>query len=246
MRSPRGGHVASGKDGRRRKAEKIEALLAPHVTLSECDVLDLGAGSGLLSDYMHPRVRSLVAADRDIGPFEPKNIEIRPTDGPRLPFDEASFDLVLYNHVIEHVGTRAEQREALADIRRVLRPDGLLYLAVPNRYTLIEPHYKLPLLSWLPQTLADRWVRARGQNDWYDCNPFASRELTRFLTAANFQITDTTTEAFYALLRIEKADSWIGSILSRTPRSVISALKGVMPTFVMICRRDDLSQPTTT
>ena len=131
-------------------------------------------------------------------------------------------------------------------LKRVLRPDGLLYLAVPNRYTLIEPHYKLPLLSWLPQTLADRWVRARGQNDWYDCNPFASRELTHFLTAANFQITDTTTEAFYAQLRIEKADSWIGSILSRTPRSVISALKGVMPTFVMICRRDDLSQPTTT
>ena len=34
----------------------------------------------------------------------------------------------------------------LREIRRVLRRDGLAYLAVPNRWALVEPHYRLALL----------------------------------------------------------------------------------------------------
>lgn len=49
-------------------------------------------------------------------------------DGRRLPFDAASFDAVLCSQVLEHVFL---PEEFLAEIRRVLRPDGRLLLAVP-------------------------------------------------------------------------------------------------------------------
>jgi SAM-dependent methyltransferase len=45
--------------------------------------------------------------------------------------------------------------EALLDeVWRVLKPGGLAYLACPNRYSLVEPHYRLPFLSWFPV----RWL----------------------------------------------------------------------------------------
>ena len=45
-----------------------------------------------------------------------------------LPFPDASFDAVIANHVLEHI---ADDRLAMREIRRVLRPDGLAILSVP-------------------------------------------------------------------------------------------------------------------
>jgi SAM-dependent methyltransferase len=47
-----------------------------------------------------------------------------------LPFDDDSFDLITCFEVIEHV---ADQKRALEELRRVLRPDGVLFISSPNR-----------------------------------------------------------------------------------------------------------------
>lgn len=47
-------------------------------------------------------------------------------------FDDASFDLVTLNHVLEHIPS---PRPFLGEIGRVLRPGGLLFVAVPNVHT---------------------------------------------------------------------------------------------------------------
>jgi SAM-dependent methyltransferase len=46
----------------------------------------------------------------------------------RLPFDDGRFDVVLCNHVLEHV---CDDAAALREIRRVLRPGGRACLQVP-------------------------------------------------------------------------------------------------------------------
>jgi SAM-dependent methyltransferase len=46
----------------------------------------------------------------------------------RLAFADAAFDAVLCSHVLEHV---ADDRAAMRELRRVLRPGGLALLAVP-------------------------------------------------------------------------------------------------------------------
>jgi SAM-dependent methyltransferase len=184
-------------------------------------------------------VRSVTAADRVTRAFKPEDIPIHETLGPDLPFANHSFDVVVYNHVIEHVGQRSEQARSIHEIRRVLRPEGFLYLAVPNRWTIIEPHYRLPFLSWLPARLANAWVKALGRNVWYDCNPFGHGELLQFLADAGFTVEDVTDEAFYRVLEIEMAHRIIGRLLARTPRFVLRAGVLAMPTFVIIARARD-------
>lgn len=46
----------------------------------------------------------------------------------RLPFPDATFDLVVASHVLEYP---EDDRKAIAEIRRVLRPDGIAALPVP-------------------------------------------------------------------------------------------------------------------
>src|SRR5690606_22016623 len=45
-----------------------------------------------------------------------------------LPFADASYDFVMASHVLEHV---PDDRKALAEIRRILKPGGIAVLPVP-------------------------------------------------------------------------------------------------------------------
>lgn len=83
--------------------------------------------------------------------------------GERLPYADASFDVVFSNEVLEHV---QDDREACREIARVLRPGGRAVIFVPNRLYFFETHgvywrgeYKFgnkPLVNWLPDPLRNR------------------------------------------------------------------------------------------
>ncbi len=60
--------------------------------------------------------------------------------GASLPFNDASFDLVTCVSVLEFVSTAAGRRMLLAEMLRVLRPGGHLYLATPSPLRLREYH----------------------------------------------------------------------------------------------------------
>ena len=49
-------------------------------------------------------------------------------DATAIPYGDGSFDVVLCNHVLEHV---PDYRKALSEIHRVLRPDGWAVLQTP-------------------------------------------------------------------------------------------------------------------
>lgn len=53
----------------------------------------------------------------------------------RLPFADGTFDVVIANHMLYHVGRRAE---LLREIRRVLAPDGVLVASTVGENHLIE------------------------------------------------------------------------------------------------------------
>jgi len=46
----------------------------------------------------------------------------------QLPFDDASYDFIFASHVLEHV---PDDKKAIQEIRRILKPNGLAILPVP-------------------------------------------------------------------------------------------------------------------
>ena len=77
-------------------------------------------------------------------------------DGCRLPFADASFDVVFSNSVIEHVGGFDAQKRFADDVMRTGRG---YWVQTPNRYFPIETHLLTPLVHLLPQALRAFIVR---------------------------------------------------------------------------------------
>jgi len=88
-------------------------------------------------------------------------------DGSALPFSDRYFDAALSISVFEHV---RDPREYLSEIWRVLKPGGVLYLALPNRLWPKETHTGLWGLAYFPRIFQDVYVRICGKNPLKDNN----------------------------------------------------------------------------
>ena len=82
-------------------------------------------------------------------------------DACALPFPDGSFDVVHSNAVIEHVGGR-DRQEAL--VREALRVGRRVFVTTPNRWFPIEVHTKLPLVHWLPASVAGKAYDLAGRS----------------------------------------------------------------------------------
>ncbi len=114
------------------KARMIERVVEAHCghTMRDWKILDIGCGNGDISQYFtHDNQPSGVDVSDKRKPAN-KDFEFIKVDSEELPFHSSSFDLVISNHVIEHVN---DQHRHLAEIHRVLKPGGLVYMATPNK-----------------------------------------------------------------------------------------------------------------
>ncbi len=119
---------------------------------------------------------------------------------------------------------------------RCLEPCGILYFAVPNRWRIIEPHYRLPFLSWVPGGVASAYVRLLQRGSHYDCRPLSGVEAVRLLSRAGFTVNDVTLDAIAVLGEIEGGAVWKRT-LTRLPRWVLRMFTPFIPTLIFICTR---------
>ena len=95
--------------------------------------LDAGCGRTTRLRFFRDRIVRLVGVDADVeaGRENPSLDEFVAADlDERLPFGDASFDLVYANFVVEHL---TNPESAFAEWRRVLRPGGRVVLLTSNR-----------------------------------------------------------------------------------------------------------------
>ena len=181
---------------RRQKAQKILAVVRHALgrdDLAGLRALDVGCSAGFIADELALAGAHTTGVDID----EPGLVAARERFGERvafslargeaLPFDDGSMDVVVFNHIYEHV---VDPESVVADIHRVLSPTGVLYLGIGHRHQVIEPHYKLPFLSWLPQAGADRYMRLTRRGEHYYEHYYSRAGLRRLFGA--FDVWDYT------------------------------------------------------
>jgi SAM-dependent methyltransferase len=235
----RRGYAALDESSRQPKAEKLVRLLGGVDALRGRQILDVGCGSGhiaaALAELAGPDGR-VVAVDLRDERVVTGGYEFRRVDGTALPFPDASFDVVVSNHVIEHVGVPTDQLLHLREIRRVLRPGGRCYLAAPSRWTLVEPHVRLPLVSWLPAPLRSPYVRLARRGDFYDCELPTRGGLLRLAAEAGLDAEERTQDALLEVGRLERPPLSARLVL-RAPAPLRRVLLRLSPTLVFLLRR---------
>jgi SAM-dependent methyltransferase len=157
----------SRRDGTVEFFSRVNALL-----MADAVVLDFGAGRGrgAAEDPVQYRralrslqgkCRRLVAVDIDDAVLQNPSVDeahlVR--EGERLPFDDASIDLIVSDMTFEHI---TDPKRTIAELKRILKPGGWLCARTPNRWgyigvgaTLIPNRLHAPLLKYLqPQRKA--------------------------------------------------------------------------------------------
>lgn len=214
---------------------KIERLLALAQRPQPLHILEIGTGAGGIAHYfgMHPALRcEVVAVDVCDNRQIHEGYTFQQVGGVDLPCDNASFDVVISNHVIEHVGDAAAQNRHLEEIHRVMKSDGIGYLAVPNRWMLTEPHFGLKFLSWWPHAWRTPYLRLMRKGTFYDCEPLQMRQLERMLGAAGFHYRNLCIEAWRETFEIERPASFGARVLNRTPDALLAPLRRIIPTLI--------------
>ena len=89
---------------------------------------------------------------------------IIPVKGEKLPFADASFDIVYSANVLEHTES---PMTVLEEAVRVLRPNGILHFEMPNFLSYFEGHYIVPQPPILWKSLLPAWLRLLGRDPSY-------------------------------------------------------------------------------
>lgn len=184
------------------------------------EVLDAGCGDGINLLGLSRIFKSLgltavlhgmdyneirVARARELGVAE--SLAVGALD--RIARPDASLDMVLLNHVLEHI---VDHAPVLGELRRVLRPGGLFIVGVPNEGCA---------LAKLRNHVLQRSVLRTTDHVRF----YTAATLGRDLDVAGFAVDRIAAEGFF--VPHLRASSLIGR--SRAGRSVLGTLGRMMP-----------------
>ncbi|MBP9089483.1 class I SAM-dependent methyltransferase [bacterium] len=132
-------------------------------------ILDVGVSpSELLEsnffEALYPHKEMLTATSIEDASIVEKNypgVKFIRCDGRQLPFADQSFDIAVSFAVVEHVGSREEQRLFISELLRVAK---YVFVTTPNRWYPLEFHTMVPFIHWLPQAKHQALLRLLGSH----------------------------------------------------------------------------------
>lgn len=173
-------------------------------------VLDIGCSWGAICVALARRCGEVYAVDSIIESLRFLQVRARqeslsnlhlariePLDFGKLPFSDSYFDAVLLNGVLEWIGSARValsvedvRRLALEEIKRILKPNGRLYIGIENRYSLLYmlgaiDHHGLPFTSLLPRYCSD-WLMRLTKKRSYRTHTYSYRGYKGFLTGLGY------------------------------------------------------------
>lgn len=159
---------------KRWRLRRMQALLARLAPRADATVLDLGGSVGTWEQFPHRFDVTLLNVDeahaRDFRGNDAAGSRLRVAIGDACDlgrYEDASFDIVFSNSVIEHIGDASRVARFAREVRRVGRS---YWVQTPSWLFPIEAHTGLPFFWLYPaplrEVLASRHDRRYAMNPW--------------------------------------------------------------------------------
>ena len=210
------------------KAKKIEKVLEDYLNtkIENFKILDVGAGNGEISAFF-AKNNNVICVDI-VDQRKNKTAKFRKVNNETLPFKINSFDIVISNHVIEHVN---KQNVHLNEIKRVLKKKGIIYIATPNRMFPIEPHYKIPLIHYLPEYLFNLILKT------FNLYKEPLHLLYYFSFKKKLKKRFKVTEYTFEIMKHPKKYFFKKTPLKLIPLFILKIFSFISPTNVFLCKK---------
>jgi 2-polyprenyl-3-methyl-5-hydroxy-6-metoxy-1,4-benzoquinol methylase len=233
--------ILHDEDQRNQKAAKVIAVCRDYSDnpLDQLVALDLGASTSIMTEYFARYFNRIIALDVDhVGlksgrkSSTSENLLYLCSDGTKSALKDGSVDVIICNQVYEHVD---DQHGLAYEIERLLSPNGFCYFGAGNRFVLIEGHYFLPFLSWMPLRMSHIYLKLMGRKVKYDVFLLSLRNLRKLLK--NFEMIDYTRKiirdpASFAATDVVKP----GSFLAKLPNWLFRIVYPILPAWVFIIK----------
>jgi len=203
-------YLTSAVHAQGRDLQRLSRLLEPHAAAR---LLDLGCGAGHASFTAAARVAQVVAYDLSaqmlavVGQAAVEkgldNIQLQQGVAESLPFEDASFDVVISRYSAHHW---QDVGQALREVKRVLKPGGkAIFMDV------VSPGH--PLLDIYLQTVEVLRDTSHVRN-------YAPGEWLALLTESGLVVREVTSDRLYL-----EFGSWVARM--RTPAHFVTAIRAL-------------------
>ncbi len=182
-------------------------------------ILDFGYGDGQITNSLYKRGYNIIGLDISKGNYEQARnsfpeCDFRLYNGMTIPFEKNFFDTIILNDVLEHIPYELME-DLIEKLKNVIKPKGIIYISVTNRYELIEPHTRIIFLTWFPKIFwkpIERIFKRKSNYNISDIYPYTFRRLKSFCQKHNLPFNDFT--SIYILHKFMKLE-YIGNNILR-------------------------------
>lgn len=180
---------------REKKANKTILVLKDYLKdLSQLKLLDIGSSTGIMTKEYAKYFDEVIGIDIDSNAikfasttFKKNKLKFIEIPIEENVFEDESFDVITCSHIYEHVPSDVS---LMNQIYRLLKPGGVCYFAAGNKFQVLEPHYKLPFLSYFPKKISNFYLKVFTKENYYFENHKSLRNLKKLVS--KFELTDYT------------------------------------------------------
>lgn len=166
---------------RRETGKAVLNEISTYADIAGKKILDVGSGWGEVSVELANAGANVIGVEPDnevlrisqlLASMQKSHVKFIHGYAESLPFPDESFDIVVCNDVLEHV---QDVDKSLSEMIRVVKVNGLAYLATANYSFPREGHYKVLAPTMLPKKLIKLYIRMIGRNpDYVDTLQFVT------------------------------------------------------------------------
>ncbi len=232
-------HLQSSEyiESREEKAQLICKILSKTVTEQVQNIADLGSGSGLIKNILEQKwSRRILGIEYDRSAIK-DSTNVCVGDVSVMPLKSDSLDLAVCNHLYEHIPNKSD---FILEMSRVLRKNGIIYFTVCNKYKVIEPHYRLPFLSWLSLPAANLYLKITGRgSDYSDIKFYSYQQLQKAFESHGFSVDNQTWEVIQSNLgKVKPLTKYMVKMASRFPIPTVNFfIKALSPQWFLIIKK---------
>lgn len=220
----------------RERGQFIVSTLSEYFDLNNIKIIEMGCGVGWQTVELARYCPNVVGIDtsentlnlaKSYSKIENVTVTHKKCDACTTGYQDKYFDVAIASHLLEH----SQSHEGpIKEAKRILKPDGIFFIASPNWLWPIEPHFELPFLHWVPKKIANKYVhRFKRATDYSEVTKIPNYfEITQLLKKHGFSTEDIS----YKKLKKGTFRSMLERI--KILRRFISVFS---PGWILICKK---------